>query len=114
MAGAVNFGSDAGWSGATWLFNVVLRDIAGRTTEDTLRARVEEIMRENLGWLDLTELDDAELSEVCSILGGGFLGRIEMASRHWLPEIDKPAAIEHLRTLVDGVSDLCRTRAEAS
>jgi hypothetical protein len=56
MAGAILLSEDKIWSAAGWLFDWALRFVAQEVGDPRLTATVDEIIRENLGLLDVDRL----------------------------------------------------------
>jgi hypothetical protein len=56
MAGAIGLSPDKIWTSAGWLFDWTIRFIAREVNDPQLTATVDEILRENLGLLDLDRL----------------------------------------------------------
>ncbi|MBF8185535.1 hypothetical protein ITP53_07250 [Nonomuraea sp. K274] len=56
MAGTIGLSPDKVWTSAGWLFDWTVRFIAREVDDPRLTAAVDEILRENLGLLDLDRL----------------------------------------------------------
>jgi hypothetical protein len=53
MSGTIALSRDTRWSAAGWLFDWALRFVAREVGDTGLEAMLQEIIKENLGWLDL-------------------------------------------------------------
>ncbi|HEV7465620.1 MAG TPA: hypothetical protein VGP96_04935 [Candidatus Dormibacteraeota bacterium] len=56
MAGTIALSPDIRWSAAGWLFDWTLRFIAQQVGDPGVSATLQEVIDENLGWVDMTAL----------------------------------------------------------
>ena len=68
MAGTISLGPDRRWSAAGWLFAWAVEFLAERVAEPELRASLEEIVNENLGWLGLDDFGPEQEREMRELL----------------------------------------------
>jgi hypothetical protein len=99
MAGTIEVRPKVYWSAASWLFYWILQDLI-RTVRDPATVRVlEEIDRENLGFLALHQLSDAGRAEVLGAITGSLVDHRDRIMPPSLPGRDH--VLEHLRELVE-------------
>ena len=97
MAGTVSLSSDVRWSAASWLFDWVLKTIAHNVNDRELAASIIGIADENLGWLSLEELSDAEREEI---------SRVAQESLMKIAEQDLPESLENRAEVLDHLREL--------
>lgn len=64
MSGTISFSPVARWSAASWLFDWVLKAIAGAVEDTELAAELTGIVDENIGWLALGDLPNDQSADV--------------------------------------------------
>lgn len=64
MSGTISFSPDARWSAASWLFDWVLKTVAGRVDDAELAAELSKIADDNVGWLGLDDLPSDQSADV--------------------------------------------------
>jgi len=64
MAGTISFSADTRWSSASWLFDWVLKTLAGKVSDPELAAELSGIVDENVGWLGLDDLPSDQRAKV--------------------------------------------------
>jgi len=68
MAGTISLGPATRWSVAGWLFDWTVEFLAQRVVEPELRASLQEIVDENLGWLGLGDFGPDREREMRGLL----------------------------------------------
>ena len=101
MAGTIAVTPDRRWSAAGWLFDWAVEFLAERVADPDLKAELEEIVAENLGWLGLAEHGPEAEREMRALLRDQLVGAAEAG----LPTTmaDRAGAIEVLRELARAV-----------
>jgi hypothetical protein len=101
MAGVISLGPDDIWSASSWLFNFAVDFLAERVAEPELKAALEEIVKENLGWLDLGEYGPERERELRRLLRSELVG---VANATLPDDMGRRAdVLENLRALADSV-----------
>jgi len=87
------------WTRASWLFDAVVSQLAMCARPAALRERLAEIVRENLGYLSIDELEPADRSELLWILGDNFPDSFNAAYPNMDPQ-HRPGALTSVSELV--------------
>jgi len=98
MAGTIEVGPGLRWSAATWVFDFVLRAIAAEVNDRQLAGDLIGIQDENLGWLSLVDLPEADRAQVERVVRDSLITRVERD----LPDHVRNRAdvVGHIRRLV--------------
>ncbi|MFF5291270.1 hypothetical protein [Paractinoplanes globisporus] len=101
MAGTISTGPDRRWSAAGWLFAWTVEFLAERVAEPGLRASLEEILNENLGWLGLGDYGVDEEREMRGLLRNE---AVSTANATFAADMaGRENVIDRLRELADSV-----------
>jgi hypothetical protein len=97
MGAIIEVAPDTVWVTSSRSFRSVLRSIAAETTDQELIATLMEIHDENVPWLSVPDLPDAQRSEVERIIRDRLVTRTEQ---------ELPPTVENRDDLVDHVREL--------
>ncbi|MFI5890914.1 hypothetical protein ACIA5D_12440 [Actinoplanes sp. NPDC051513] len=101
MAGTISLSPEKRWSVAGWLFDWTVEFLAGRVVEPELRASLQEIVDENLGWLGLGDFGPDPEREMRALLRDEV---VEAADTAFGADMaGREAALGHLRDLAAGL-----------
>jgi len=98
MAGLIVFEPGTDWSASGGLFDWTLEFLEPHLSDTEARARLREIVSENLGSLWIPEFPPQTQKEIADALRAGL---VAAADRDLPPGDAKGAAVEHLRELAD-------------
>ena len=101
MAGTIAVTPDRRWSAATWLFDWTVEFLAANVKEPDVKASLEEIVTENLGWLGLADYGPDVDIELRELLRSRAVPTADDTFARTMP--DREAAIGLLRRLADAV-----------
>ncbi|WP_433375316.1 hypothetical protein ACQPZX_05705 [Actinoplanes sp. CA-142083] len=101
MAGTISLSPQERWSVAGWLFDWTVEFLAGRVAEPELRASLQEIVDENLGWLGLGDFGPDREREMRGLLRAGVVEAADLTFGADLA--DREAVLGHLRELAASV-----------
>ncbi|MBU2670513.1 hypothetical protein KOI35_44135 [Actinoplanes bogorensis] len=68
MAGTISLSPEQRWTASGWLFDWAVEFLAANVTEPGLKAGLEEIVTENLGWLGLGDFGPSAEREMRTLL----------------------------------------------
>lgn len=97
MSGTIVVSPDARWSAAGWLFDWAVRFIAQQVGDPDVSANLQEVIDENLGWVDLTALPADARRTVVEKLKNELVPVAEAHLPATLPE--RQRVLDHLRDL---------------
>jgi hypothetical protein len=107
MAGTVKLAPDDRWTAASWLFDWTIESLARASADSEFAATLRQIVKENLGWLDMSSLPTVQRSEALSFFSGRL---VETAERQLPADLPgRPRVLAHLSEL----STLARDRLNA-
>jgi hypothetical protein len=99
MAGTISISPGTRWSAATWLFDWIVEFLAENIEEAKLRATLQEIVDENLGWLELSDFGPDAEHRLRKILHTRL---VDVADSKFSPTMPNRAdALAHLQELAD-------------
>jgi hypothetical protein len=99
VAGTIEVEEGVWWSGASWLYEWVLREISGAVPDHGLRSAIRDALDSNLGWFSVAELEPDVRR---AVLGAVRQRVLADAERELAGRVDNPQAVlAHLRQLVD-------------
>jgi len=98
VAGTVFVGPES-WSAASWLFDLVLTQVAEVVSSDRAASVLREIVGENLGALSLMDLVPEDRQAVLHALDAQFISQIDT----YLPldQAKRDEAVSHVADLVE-------------
>jgi hypothetical protein len=97
MAGTIKVQQDVLWSTSSWMFDFIVRSIAADVRDPELAGELLGIQGENLRWLSLPDLPDAQRAEVNRVISECLICRTEN---------DLPAALENREGVLEYVQGL--------
>ena len=101
MAGTIAVTPDRRWSAATWLFDWTVEFLAANVREPDVKASLEEIVTENLGWLELSDYRREVNVELRELLRTRAVAAADETFARTMP--DRDGAIDLLRRLAEAV-----------
>jgi hypothetical protein len=99
MGAIIEVAPDAVWVTSSRSFRSVLRSIAAETSDQELIATLMEIHDENVPWLSVPDLPDAQRSEIERIIRDRLITRTEQELSAAVQDRDQ--IVDHVRELVD-------------
>ena len=93
MSGTIALTHDARWSAAGWLFDWTVSFAAEAVTDPAVAAGLHEIVRENLGWVDVAGLPAASRTQLLQRLAGELVTGADAQLPPTLPERAKVLAL---------------------
>jgi hypothetical protein len=97
MAGTIALSPDIRWSAAGWLFDWTLRFIARQAGDPGVSANMQDVIDENLGWVDITALPREARRTVVKKLRDELVSAAEGQLPATLPE--RQRVLDHVREL---------------
>ena len=101
MAGTISLSPEKRWSVAGWLFDWTVEFLAGRVAEPEVRASLQEIVDESLGWLGLGDFGAAAEREMRVLLRHEVVDAADAA--FGADMAGREAVLGHLRELAAAV-----------
>ncbi len=99
MSGTIALTDGVRWSAAGWLFDWTVRFLAGEVGDPGVAANLQEIVKENLGWVDVGALPPAARTTVLAKLRDDLVASADTQLPATLPE--RQHVLDHLRELAD-------------
>lgn len=103
MAGTIEVRPDVRWNASSWLFDWVLNDLSATVQDAVTVLRIQEIVRENLGWLSVKDLSEAGGAKVLAALCRALVDHSDRGLPADLP--NREEVLSHLQELADLACD---------
>jgi hypothetical protein len=97
MSGTIALSPETRWSAAGWLFDWTVRFIAQHLSDAQASAILQQVIDENLGWIDIMALPDEARRTVLEKLRNDLLPAAEGQLPATLPE--RQRVLDHIREL---------------
>jgi hypothetical protein len=103
MSGTISFSPAVRWSAASWLFDWVLKSVAGTVQDAELAAELIGIVDENIGWFALDDLADDQSADVRRVI----CDSLKAAAEQGLPDTmaGRTDVLKHIDDLIRISSD---------
>jgi hypothetical protein len=99
MAGTVALSPNSRWSASSWLFDWTVRFMAQHAGRPDVAADLEQVIDENLGWVDIGDFPPEVRQTLVETLQRDLVPAAEGQLPTTMPE--RQRALDHIRELAD-------------
>jgi hypothetical protein len=97
MSGTIALSPDTRWSAAGWLFDWIVRFLVQQVGDPGVSANLQEVIDENLGWVDVAALPTGARRTIVEKLEHELVPAAERELPPTLPE--RQRVLDHIREL---------------